>query len=138
MGCTSSSVNVSYDDNYKITVRNTNVITEKDIANISMLVKNVGWTRKWSKFLEELCFAIALFSEDDFIRVKRNVKLLIKNSNINKQVAIILMIWVSCLSNVTELYENMMDMTRQHAVNNSLFTLEESALIFESIIKYKD
>lgn len=61
MGCTSSSVNVSYDDNYKITVRNTNVITEKDIANISMLVKNVGWTRKWSKFLEELCFAIALF-----------------------------------------------------------------------------
>lgn len=83
-------------------------------------------------------FCNCVISEDDFIRVKRNVKLLIKNSNINKQVAIILMIWVSCLSNVTELYENMMDMTRQHAVNNSLFTLEESALIFESIIKYKD
>ena len=138
MGCTASSTNVKYDDDFKITLQKSNVITARDIECISMLVKNLEWTRKWSKFLEETCFMVATFSEDDKVRIRKNIKLIVRNSHYNRQVVITLMMWISCLSDVKELYINMMDNVRDYAVNNKLEILEEAAVLFENIVNNKE
>lgn len=138
MGCTASSTNVKYDDDFKITVQNSNVITSRDIECMSMLVKNLEWTKKWSKFLEETCFIVATFSEEDMVRIRKNIKMIVRNKHYNRQVVITLMMWISCLCDVKELYINMMDMVRQFAVNNKLEILEEAAVLFDDIVNNKE
>lgn len=134
MGCINSVPNVKnfsvidnkiFDDNHKQSI-DTN---EDDFVNGIMYIKNMQWCMSTSKNIEQLCFVLASYQEDQLDKVKSIIFRILSSKFAKTPAGQEFEILANHIHDVGKFYLECMHCIRKHAANNT-------PQVFNDVAKY--
>lgn len=131
MGCINSVPNVKDFSviNNKTFEEQHNPLSEDDFVNGIIYIKNMQWCMNTSKYVENLCFILASYQEEQLDKVKSIVLRLLSSKLVLTPAGKEFELLANQIHDVGEFYLACMHCIRKHAANNTTH-------VFNDVVKY--